>query len=359
MSNIYKDRCQETSSNTPGNSGTVTVNLSGTATTNNRTFTTSGYVSTNTVQCHIFETATPTNWVDATCTFTSGSPNTLTFVAANVFDGSSGAGVLPTWGGTVTAGSEVTAADSTLWTAKDFLSGLGGAEISITGAATATIGRQHVCSGTSANYTLTLPAASGNAGKSLSVRMDPALTKLVTLDGNASEKINNALTRVMWANESATLDCDGSNWFKRGGLSIPMGCAMAVNANATLANATNTQLALGTILTDNTGLMGSTSGNGKINILRPSTYDVLAILSAAGLAINGLQDRFRVTGGTYYIAGTDLAAAATFLYPNTVPLALGDYVELWAYQASGISKTLYSDGTASGCNLVINERLTW
>ena len=272
---------------------------------------------------------------------------------------SSSTGSLLNLSGSATVKLVEDAASCASWTAKDFLSGLGGAEISITGAATATIGRQHVCSGTSANYTLTLPAASGNAGKSLSVRMDPALTKLVTLDGNASEKINNALTRVMWANESATLDCDGSNWFKRGGLSIPMGCAMAVNANATLANAAITQLALGTILTDNTGLMGSTSGNGKINILRPSTYDVLAILAAASLAINGLQARFRVTGGTYYIAGTDLAAAATFFYPNTVPLALGDYVELWAYQASGISKTLYSDGTASGCNLVINERPTW
>jgi hypothetical protein len=95
-------------------------------------------------------------------------------------------------------------------------------EISVTGATTATIGRMHVCSGTTADYELALPAASGNTGKIIVVRMATGLTKLVTLNADGTEKIDNELTRKMWAGESAILLCDGSNWFKIGGKSIPM-----------------------------------------------------------------------------------------------------------------------------------------
>jgi hypothetical protein len=104
----------------------------------------------------------------------------------------------------------------------DFLAKLHDAEISVTGAVTATIGRMHVCSGTSADYTVTLPAASGNTGKFIGFRMASGLTKLVTLDGNSAETIDGLTTRIMRFNESAILFCDGSNWFKVAGRSVPM-----------------------------------------------------------------------------------------------------------------------------------------
>ena len=66
--------------------------------------------------------------------------------------------------------------------------------VSVTTAANLTIGKHHVCYGTTADYTVTLPAVSGNAGKLLSVEMSGTLTKLVTLDGNASETIDGATT---------------------------------------------------------------------------------------------------------------------------------------------------------------------
>ena len=113
----------------------------------------------------------------------------------------------------------------------------GAAEISVTGATTATIGKMHVCSGTTGDYTLTLPAASGNAGKILGVRMSPALTKLVTVDGNASETLDGATTRIMWAEESAILLCDGSNWFKIGGKSVPMRARLSRATDESTINA--------------------------------------------------------------------------------------------------------------------------
>jgi len=64
-------------------------------------------------------------------------------------------------------------------TAYDMLSTLTASEISITGATTATISRMHVCSGTSADYTVTLPAVSGNTGKLIGFRMSSVVLTLV------------------------------------------------------------------------------------------------------------------------------------------------------------------------------------
>lgn len=58
-------------------------------------------------------------------------------------------------------------------------------------------GAWHVCSGTSADYTITLPTAVGNEGKMILFKGANDVTnlsKLVTIDADATEKINNSLT---------------------------------------------------------------------------------------------------------------------------------------------------------------------
>jgi hypothetical protein len=68
------------------------------------------------------------------------------------------------------------------------------------------------CSG--AAFTITLPAASGNSGKVFIIRKtDATLANIITIDGNASETINGALTTTLnTLNESVSIVCDGSNW---------------------------------------------------------------------------------------------------------------------------------------------------
>lgn len=101
------DQVGETSSNTPASSGTITINLSGTgATVGSRTmrgFVAAGYATNDTCPVHVFETATPSRWCTVIATVTDSSPDTLTFTAASIIDGSAGAGASPTWAGTVTA----------------------------------------------------------------------------------------------------------------------------------------------------------------------------------------------------------------------------------------------------------------
>jgi hypothetical protein len=71
------------------------------------------------------------------------------------------------------------------------------------------------CSGSA--FTVTLFAASGNAGKVLTItKTDSSLTNIITIDANASETINGSLTTTLNTQyESVTLYCDGSNWFIR------------------------------------------------------------------------------------------------------------------------------------------------
>ena len=156
------------------------------------------------------------------------------------------------------------------------------AEVSVTAATTLTttaFGKMHVCSGTAADYTVGLPAASGNAGKIIGIRISNACTKLITLDANDSESIDGAATRVMWAGESAILLCDGGGWTKIAGKSIPMVCKLTANAVQSIPSSTTTTARLDAVVIDNAGLGNIPSNN--ITIRRGGTYVTVAHASLA------------------------------------------------------------------------------
>lgn len=221
---------------------------------------------------------------------------------------------------------------------------LGKSEVSITGTATATIGRMHICSGTSANYTVTLPAASGNAGKLIGLRMSPSLTKLVTIDGNASEAIDGALTRVMWANEVAILLCDGTSWTKIAGKTVPMACTMYLNAAQTnFTSGAVTNVALDTVDNNNTGSMGN-AGSNRIDILRGSVYSISGKAQRAGAFNSAAVPRWLVL---LYVNNAQATSAEvpgvlngypTPYIERTQSLSAGDYVDMRIYQDSGVTQ---------------------
>lgn len=72
----------------------------------------------------------------------------------------------------------------------------------------------HSCSGTSADYTVVLPASSGNTGKTITFRglANVSLSKVVTIDGNASETIDGKPTLALLWDEVLTIMSDGTNW---------------------------------------------------------------------------------------------------------------------------------------------------
>lgn len=228
---------------TPG-TGTVTLNA---ATSGFQTFG-AAFAANATVDVFITDGAA---WeVARNCAYTH-SGTTLT---RGTFEASSTGAVLSLTSAAVVT-LTLTAAQITdydgLWAS------LGGDTISVTTTATATIGRMHVCTGTSADYTVTLPAAAGNAGRFIGVRMAPGLTRLVTIDGNASETINGASTRVMWANESALLSCDGAGWFKVAGASVAMTARIEASATQSFASGAFVEMTMGTVARDVGALTGT------------------------------------------------------------------------------------------------------
>jgi hypothetical protein len=67
---------------------------------------------------------------------------------------------------------------------------------------------------TSAAFTLTLPAAASNSGKRFFFVKTDSSTNGVTIDANASELINGALTWILWVQyEAVMIVSNGSNWY--------------------------------------------------------------------------------------------------------------------------------------------------
>lgn len=229
-------------------------------------------------------------------------------------------------------------------------------EVSVTTTATLTIGQRHVCSGTSADYTVTLPAASGNAGQRLQVRMASGLTKLVTVDGNSTELIDGSQTRVMWANEVAVLECDGTGWTKISGKSVPMFCSTKRAAIQSISNNTETKIALDTVNAESPAGQADVTTNDRINIKRPATYFITAaaIFNLAATSGNN-QAYFKINGTKYTLVPIVPSVGATAPGPcMTVPVSLvaGDYVELGVFQLSGATRD-----TIGGTEFLITQEV--
>lgn len=232
----------------------------------------------------------------------------------------------------------------------DIVSTLTSAEISITGATTATISRWHVCSGTTADYTVTLPTAASNAGKMIGFRMATGLTKIVTLDGNSSETIDGATTRLMWAGESALLMSDGSNWFKIAGKTLPMIGVLTRTTDQSMGSGSSYQQVQVDTAEIDTGSVADTT-NYRITIRRPGTYRYTgrARYNNASFGADAYVAIYK--NGTIFAsseAGGNMGSYNSQQTNGTIALAAGDYIEVWFVQYSGSARTLgsgYLDAT--------------
>lgn len=90
-----------------------------------------------------------------------------------------------------------------------------GTIVSITGAISLTssaFGKIHICTGTSSNYTIDLPTAVGNTGKSIILKGSGLLTKDITVQGVSGQLIDDEALRKFSTEGSFTLMSDGTNW---------------------------------------------------------------------------------------------------------------------------------------------------
>ncbi|MFI8608503.1 hypothetical protein ACIGFL_09280 [Pseudomonas sp. NPDC077649] len=250
----------------------------------------------------------------------------------------------------------------------DIVSALVNSEVSVTGAVTldaTAFGKMHACSGTTVNYTVTLPAASGNAGKVIGFRMASGLTKLVTLDGNASETIDGATVRQMWANEVAILLCSGTSWTKIAGKTIPMACGMYPTAAVNVALfPTFTAVPMDATIFDTSGMMAD-AVNDRINILRPAVYRLSANCYYQGASGQSVELQCIVNkNGVISAVGsyTEWRTVASgepvrVIFFDDANLVAGDYVHLSARLKTTIRALYTNDATFTF--LKISEVPSW
>jgi hypothetical protein len=251
----------------------------------------------------------------------------------------------------------------------DLLSTLLSAEVALTGTTSLTgsaFGVMHTISGTSADYTITLPAVSGNAGKFIGFRVLAAASasKLYTLDGNSSEVIDGATTRILWALETAILLCDGAAWFKVAGRTIPLLCQIKRTTNQTIADSTNTKAQCGTLIVDNLGTQADTANN-RIVVRRAGRYNAFAMCQYANMSIGGIAYQF------IYVNSVDVGPPAfqsnlyvatgypVVFFSTTLPaaLAVGDVVENYVAHYDNVGAP--ANQTLSNAGLGILEVPQW
>lgn len=116
--------------------------------------------------------------------------------------------------GTANAGNGDTPFDAWTKTKSNIEELYGLAPVSITGATSLTssaLGKVHLCSGTSADYTVDLPTAVGNEGVIIFKGIN-ALTKVVTIAGSGGQTIDGESSRTISTDGMIAVMSDGSNW---------------------------------------------------------------------------------------------------------------------------------------------------
>jgi hypothetical protein len=224
----------------------------------------------------------------------------------------------------------------------------------------------HVCSGTVADYTVTLPAAATVANQTITFRMAGALTKLVTLAGNGGETIDGAATRVMWAHESATLWSDGTSWAKIGGRSVPMAATLKRTTAQSVPVDAWTAIACTTVVSDNTPFAFADSVNGRVNVKRPGRYAAAGFVSFQGVTtgeeVNGGVAKSAATPSDGPNAFTTTAAPAS----NTVQASAsatfdcvaGDWLSAIGFQSDSVARDTRTAATVLP-TLSVTEIVSW
>jgi hypothetical protein len=195
----------------------------------------------------------------------------------------------------------------------------------------------------------------------MAFRMDPGLTKLVTLDAGVGVTIDGQRTRIMWANEAAILKVngDGTAWTKIGGKTIPMVAAISQNGNLTFSAGAETllNLSLNGFLSAPAAMQDLT--NKEIVILRPGYYlvnTVGVVSNNNGSACTVFYDVHKNAGALFNVslaqaAGIGLSMTGT----DVASLSVADTISGYGVYYSGSFSTTYFTSSS----LSVTEKPTW
>lgn len=237
------------------------------------------------------------------------------------------------------------------------------------------VNKVHDCTGTTADYTITLPTAGLTAGDVMAFRMGDSvgLTKLITLDATSGHVIGGGYgadtqTRIMWANEMAVLCWNGTNWRKLYGISQPMEAIAENSAGVSVPDNTVTKVSLSSLRS----APGVLYTSGRVYMPRPGRFRVTAFMSLGAVAVVPGKEAYCGIAVNSDSAFDDLPSAiavvptsanvtdsfAHILAATAVTLAAGDYIALLAYQLTGVTMTTRTASVVRP-NMCVTEIPLW
>ena len=220
-------------------------------------------------------------------------------------------------------------------------------------------------------WTLTLYAASGNGGRTLLVKKTTADVLLLTIDGNASETIDGATTKVLaYQYDSVLIYCDGSNWHIAEEVRAKVAVALTSYDNTTLATGAATYLGGMTKSVDSHSLAttGSTSTTaGTADLITVPTLDLWGVTAKIEMnpttnwgALEALILEVTVSGTAQMYAATILQAApgsiavSAYLPQRTLSVGAGGTIQIRVTQTTGSNLTVSATSARTYLNV---ERL--
>lgn len=223
--------------------------------------------------------------------------------------------------------------------------------------------KHHVCTGTTADYTLNLPTTGITSGDLFSFEMSAALTELVTLDALAGQLIDGQQTRIMWSGEKAVLKWDGSNWQKISGVSIPASIRIEMRSDMNgLSSGVWHKMLMDTAVIIGPFIL---SGNGA-KLLRPMSIVIRGQVRA--IRWTGVHDYIGASVWPVSLGSTAAAVFDEFTQTNsTIPLSevnhnaafvVNDIIELRGISSVN-SWDAYGISTGLTTNMNITEVPTW
>lgn len=226
--------------------------------------------------------------------------------------------------------------------------------ISINTATTLSIGKHHVISDLSspADYTVTLPNVSGNAGKLVSIELSGSLTKFITIDGYGSNTIDGSANRIMWKSETAILLCNGVSWTKIAGKSIPMFCTGSLgNFSQTASAFTYVKTAIVNTVKSNINLVV----NNEIVPVRPGLANVMGSIAIGNGTSQAAYARIYVSDSEYQDCPTPVSAG----YPANANVILGHGIDLGTTKYKLFCTSSVANPANMYASLYFEEVLVW
>ena len=207
-----------------------------------------------------------------------------------------------------------------------------------------------LCNPAGGAFTITLFAASGNAGRKLTIVKTTSNALAVTVDGNASETINGLASVFLYAQwDYVTLVCDGTNWVVADH-NITISWMAYTGATQTIATGTYTTVAFASETWDTASAYNTSTykftvpagGAGYYQIYSNFRYSAMT----SGSNIDNALYRTRSASDTaieadWILEGYNQTAGSYDVGGGVYLLAAADDVFIKTYQASGSSRDIH------------------